>query len=391
MKKTNSVYKNESSYSYDISEERREEYRITSQKSRLAKLASSLGQTTRIHKKNKPKFNPNDLMPQLPRSNLSTLSLFSGGGGLDLGFDRAGFTHEASYELIPICGETLLSNRPNWKVYSGTEYGDVTKVDWTSYKGKIDVIHGGPPCQPFSIAGSQRGKRDSRNMWGEFNRAVNSIKPRAFVAENVLGLASAKFEEFVRKEILEELSEYHIQKFVLNSASFGVPQIRRRVFFVGFRFKKNYLKFKQPEPTHKISNQLSQDLFENDKPETIGVRKALGLSNIGYDNLAPTLRSGFTGKRNTTSILNSQAGQSYWGALEIWPNGVQISRETASKFPAENNHFRLSVQDCSLLQGFPEDWIFSGAVYQILGQLGNSVCPPVAYAIAKNLLNALEN
>ena len=391
MKKTNNVYKNESSYSYDISEERREEYRTTSQKSRLAKIASSLGQTVRTHKINKPKFNSNDLMPQLPRSNLSTLSLFSGGGGLDLGFDKAGFTHEASYELIPICGETLLANRPNWKVYSGTEQGDVTKVDWSSYKGKVDVIHGGPPCQPFSIAGSQRGKSDSRNMWGEFNRAVNTIKPRAFVAENVLGLASAKFEEFVRKEILEQLSDYHIQKFVLNSANFGVPQIRRRVFFVGFRNKKNYSKFIQPEPTHKISNQLSQDLFEKDKPETVGVRKALGLKSIGYDNLAPTLRSGFTGKRNTTSILNSQAGQDYWASLEIWPNGVQKSRETASQFPAENSHFRLSVQDCRLLQGFPDDWEFSGAVYQILGQLGNSVCPPVAYAIAKNLLHALED
>jgi hypothetical protein len=69
--------------------------------------------------------------------------------------------------------------------------------------------------------------------------------------------------------------------------------------------------------------------------------------------------------------LNSTAGQKSWGDIKIWPNGVQANREKASAFPAKNNHFRLSVQDCALLQGFPEDWHFAGAVYQVLGQIGN--------------------
>ncbi|MBE4431688.1 DNA (cytosine-5-)-methyltransferase, partial [Vibrio parahaemolyticus] len=81
------------------------------------------------------------------------------------------------------------------------------------------------------------------------------------------------------------------------------------------------------------------------------VREALGLPDIGHDDLSPTLRSAFTGKRNTTSILNSSAGQKTWGDMEIWPNGVQISREKASGFPAKNNHFRLSTKDVALIQG----------------------------------------
>jgi DNA (cytosine-5)-methyltransferase 1 len=334
-------------------------------------------------------------MPQLNKSTLRALSLFSGGGGLDLGFDRAGYLHIASYELIPICKETLNLNRPDWLIYGGPEEGDVTKIEWEEYKGKIEIIHGGPPCQPFSIAGQQKGKEDERNMWGEFNRAVNAIKPKVFVAENVLGLLNPKFDAFVNKYILNELSDYSIAKFEMHAADFGVPQVRRRVFFVGFRNKKDFKKFRIPEATHSkyhfdkkyVFDQIS--FFEDDKARTLGVRGSLGLSDIEFDDLAPTIRSAFTGKRNTTSVLNSSAGQKSWGDIEIWPNGVQADRHKASAFPAKNKHFRLSVQDVALLQGFPESWIFAGAVYQILGQIGNSVAPPIAYQVAKNVRNAL--
>ena len=77
--------------------------------------------------------------------------------------------------------------------------------------------------------------------------------------------------------------------------------------------------------------------------------------------------------------------------MQIWPNGVQASREKASAFPAKNNHFRLSVQDVGLIQGFPESWKFAGAVYQVLGQIGNSVSPPVAYHLAVGVASALKS
>jgi len=390
-----SVYKNSPKKEYVITRTRREEYKKISQESRLAKLAATQGLHERVHEINTPRLDPSTLMPKLKDNGLSTLSLFSGGGGLDLGFDLAGFKHTASYELIPICGETLKLNRKNWNVYSGLDNGDVTKIDWTPYKGKVDIIQGGPPCQPFSIAGQQQGVDDERNMWGEFIRSINTIKPRAFVAENVLGLVSPKFEGFVKKYILDELNNYSIVKFEMHAADYGVPQVRRRIFFVGFKYKKDLKKFSIPEATHTWVNfkkKKNTQLFPDDnKKKTMGVRECLGLSDIGYDDLSPTIRSGFTGKRNTTSILNSSAGQKSWGDMKIWPNGVQGNRDKASAFPAKDEHFRLSVEDCSIIQGFPESWKFSGAVYQILGQIGNSVAPPVAYAVAKNIAIAISD
>jgi len=391
-----SVYKNSSRKEYDITDAKRAEYRRISRESRLAKLAAEQGLLQKLHDVNTPCLEPNDLMPLCEKNGLRTLSLFSGGGGLDLGFDRAGFEHVASYELIPVCKETFALNRPLWQIYAGPEEGDVTKVDWHQYVGAIDIIHGGPPCQPFSIAGEQKGLEDERNMWGEFNRAVNTIKPKAFVAENVMGLLNPKFSGFVKKYILEQLQDYSIIKFEMHTADYGVPQIRRRVFFVGFRDNEHLVSFQNPEPTYCKKHLVDQaghftpSFFDKVLPDTLGVRHALGLPKIGYDNLAPTIRSAFTGKRNTTSVLNSSAGQKSWRDLGIWPNGVQIDREKASAFPSKNGDFRLSVQDVALLQGFPEDWRFAGAVYQVLGQIGNSVSPPVAYNVAIQVSDVLN-
>lgn len=370
---------------YDISENKRDWYREVSSRSRARKKAATNGELPYdLHNINKPTLQPKKLMPQRPKNGLRTLSLFSGGGGLDLGFERAGFAHAASFDILDICGETLSTNRPHWPVFSGPT-GDVMEGVWSDYKGKVDVLHGGPPCQPFSIAGKQRGHNDERDMWPSFIEAVLTLRPEAFVAENVPGLLDPKFRKYVNEIILAPLTpDYHIIKFKAVASDFGVPQVRKRVIFVGFRSARAANLFQIPEPTH-----WPQDsLFASGKV-TLGARAALGLEDIGFDCFAPTLRSGFTGPRKSTSILNSKASQQVWEKLQIWPNGVQKSREEAVRFPPENGHFRLSVQDCAILQGFPEDWIFQGATYQILGQIGNSVCPPVAYAIARSVSVAL--
>lgn len=138
-----------------------------------------------------------------------------------------------------------------------------------------------------------------------------------------------------------------------------------------------------------FEHRSSGDLFDQAPNCTDGARSALGLPDIGFDCCAPTIRSGFTGPRFSTSILNSKASQRIWEQLRIWPNGVQRSREEAAVFPPENGHFRLAVQDGAVLQGFPDEWQFSGAAYQVIGQIGNAVCPPVAYAVAKSVAAAL--
>lgn len=364
----------------------REVFRVRAREARLAKIAAATGAgADPIHSVNQPTFNPDALMPQLASNGLTTLSLFSGGGGLDLGFDRAGFAHEGSWEILSDAAATLSSARPSWRVNGGPD-GDVRSVEWRKFRGEIDVIHGGPPCQPFSNAGKQRGAEDPRDMWPEFVRAVLAVRPRVFVAENVAALASATFSDYVDENILTPLQNaYEIHRVLLQAYEFGVPQVRRRVFFVGFRTKRLANRWKAPKPKYRRPDDHSSDL-----PAVVGVRAALGLPDIGYDSVSPTIRSGLSGPRHTTSILSSVSAQRKFEALQIWPNGVAASREAASAYVTKNGHFRLSVADVALLQGFPEEWPFQGATYMQLGQIGNSVVPPVGYAVAASVADVFR-
>ncbi|MGH2762795.1 MAG: DNA cytosine methyltransferase [Thermoleophilaceae bacterium] len=323
---------------------------------------------------------------------MPALSLFSGGGGLDLGFDRAGFAHVASYDTLEAAGHTLRENRPLWAVHAGAE-GDVREVDWRPYRGELAVLHGGAPCQPFSVAGRQRGKDDERNLLPEFVRAVRESRPLAFVAENVTALAGPKFARYLRRAFLRPLErDYHITVLKLSAHDVGVPQLRHRVFFVGFRWARAHNRFAPPSSTHRADH-LSRGPAPSEDIEqlarTMGAREALGLANIGIDALAPTLRSTLTGPRHTTSILSSVSAQRGWAELGLWPNGVAPTRAQAQRFPTENGHVRLAVADCALLQGFPSWWSFHGAVYMSLGQIGNSVAPPVAYRVGLAVARAL--
>lgn len=371
---------------YDLTEEQRQIYRQTSIRSQQRKIellqrAAATGNNA-LHD---PRLDPDTLMPLIQPHGMVALSLFSGGGGLDLGFERSGFNHAGSYEVLEICAKTLEANRPDWHVFGG-DAGDVRGVNWLPYRGHVDVVHGGPPCQPFSTAGKQGGVNDPRNMWPDFVRCVREVRPRAFVAENVPGLLDDKFSGFVNEFILGPLGRsYTITRFVLRAEDFGVPQARKRVFFVGFRNKRDADRYVIPQATHgDTPNLLTPNLLPRNT-----ARHSIGLPDIGFDCVVPTLRSGFTGPRKTTSVVNSQASMAIWERLQIWPHGVQPTRLQAVVYPPENGHHRLSGPDCGILQGFPDSWKFQGAAYQILGQIGNSVCPPVAYAVATSVADAL--
>jgi len=368
----------------DLSEIERERFRRISETSREAKAAAVAGASTPVHPIPTPRLDPLELMPEKTVNGLSALSLFSGGGGLDIGFDRAGFSHLASYDILEQTGEVLRAARPDWTVFSGVD-GDVTAVDWTSWRERVDVLHGGPPCQPFSHAGRQQGADDVRDMVPEMIRAVLKIRPRAFVLENVSGLRAAKFEAYLERTIYAPLKGiYTVRSFTLEAADFGVPQRRKRVFFVGFLDAEAAERFEQPKPTHSTVETPKLKL-------TMGARAALGLADIGKDGLAPTIRSGLTGPRHTTSVVNSATAALHWAELGIWPNGVAKDREAASSFPSKSGAFRLSIADCMILQGFPGDWpIFTGAVYRALGLIGNSVAPPMGYAVAVAVAAALK-
>lgn len=366
----------------------REVFRQTAARSRLAKTRAMSGQGPEpLHAINMPSLRPLDLMPQLPDNRLRALSLFSGGGGLDIGFEQAGYQHAASYEILPDAAATLVKARPEWEVHGGSD-GDVTKVDWKRWLDEADIVHGGPPCQPFSNAGRQKGHEDIRDMWPAMIECIKAVRPRAFIAENVPALASAKFSEYVRTQIIEPLSsKYKIRMLTLRAQDFGVPQSRRRVIFVGFARAQDDHNFAPPAPTHFWGDAALDS--DGGLQRCMGVREALGLPDIGFDALSPTIRSSLTGPRHTTSILNSVAAARSFTKLEVWPNGVALTRERARAFVADNGHFRLAVPDVAVLQGFPEDWPLVGATYMQLGQIGNAVPPPLAYAVASSVAAAL--
>jgi DNA (cytosine-5)-methyltransferase 1 len=364
----------------------REAYRQRSAQSRLRKAAALRGDgPPPLHALNTPVLDPMTLMPERRENGIRSLSLFSGGGGLDLGFVRAGFSPIASYELLRDAAATLEKAIPGHMVFGG-EDGDVRSVKWENWRGSVDIVHGGPPCQPFSSAGRQQGYADSRDGWPAFVDAVLRVSPAAFVAENVPALASAKFADYVNRMILAPLGDrYRIAVLALRAEWFGVPQVRRRVFFVGFRSARAAKSFVPPVPTHGFGPQPDLGLLRR----CLGAREALGLPNLGVDDLCPTIRSSLTGPRHTTSIVNSVAALRVFNRLQIWPNGVAPTREQARAFVAENGHFRLSVPDVAVLQGFPQDWPFVGATYMQLGQIGNAVPPPLAWQIASAVAQAL--
>ncbi|MCU1371020.1 MAG: DNA-methyltransferase Dcm [Ilumatobacteraceae bacterium] len=293
------------------------------------------------------------------------------------------------WDLLEHGGKTLAAQRPQWTVFSG-ECGDVTRVKWSQYKGRVDVLHGGTPCQPFSTAGHQLGSADARDMWPTLVSAVLAVSPLAFVAENVPALGSAKFSDYVETAIHKPLADkYRIRRFELRAQRFGVPQVRRRLFFVGFRSKKSADAFVVPEGDFRLEDE--SDTLDAQVRVCMGARAALGLHDIGFDALGPTIRSGLTGPHHTTCILNSSGSQAKWRKLGIWPSGVAPDHERASLLPTKTGDYRMCLEEVALLQGFPASWRFSGPLYSALGQIGNAVPPPVAYAVGAAVRDALKH
>ena len=161
-------------------------------------------------------------------SRLSCLEICAGAGGQSLGLELAGFDHELAVEIEADACQTLRLNRPHWGVFEG----DVRKVDGTDYRG-IDLLAGGVPCPPFSIAGKQLGEDDERDLFPEALRLVAEARPKAVMLENVRGLSTAKFQTY-RNSIKDRLADlgYQSDWQVLNASEFGVPQLRPRFILV---------------------------------------------------------------------------------------------------------------------------------------------------------------
>lgn len=309
-------------------------------------------------------------------TDLNCLEICAGAGGQSLGLEFAGFHHEAAVELEREPCETLRQNRPDWKVIES----DVRDINGRDYRG-IDLLAGGVPCPPFSIAGKQLGPADERDLFPEALRLVKEARPSAVMLENVRGLSTAKFEPY-RQYIQGHLGElgYETQWQVLNACEFGVPQLRPRFILVGLR--KTYMKrFEWP--------------LADGTPATVGDVLRPFMARDGWtgaedwaetaNGIGPTIVGG--SRKHGGADLGPTRAKAAWLALGIDGKGIADAGPTELT-PADHVP-RLTLEMVAAIQGFPPEWRFFGRKTAAYRQIGNAFPPPVARAVGVSVANAL--
>jgi DNA (cytosine-5)-methyltransferase 1 len=307
---------------------------------------------------------------------LYSLEICAGAGGQALGLETAGFEHSAVVEVDAEACSTLRRNRPKWTVLET----DVRAVSGRDYRG-IDLIAGGVPCPPFSIAGHQLGADDERDLFPTALRLIEDARPAAVLLENVPGLASGRFASY-RKRVVTKLGKlgYEVDWQVLNACNFGVPQLRPRFILVGLRPRAaSRFAWPVPEGTPRTVGDTLKDLMASENwPGAF--RWAERAKGVG-----PTLVGG--SKKHGGPDLGPSRARKAWLSLGVDGRGIADGPPGAD-FPSEGNP-RLTVRMGARIQGFADSWAFSGKKTAAWRQVGNAFPPPVAAAIGAQILAAL--
>ncbi len=354
---------------------------------------------------------------------LKSIELFSGCGGLALGLSRAGFRHELLVEYNECAVETVLHNKRrnvahvmHWPICKD----DVRVVDLDDFEG-IDLLAGGPPCQPFSVGGKAAGPDDRRDMWPAVIRAVATTKPSAFLFENVRGLARPKFREYF-EEIQLKLAKpakrlgYGLAVQVVNAADFGAAQKRHRILILGLRGSKA-ISVPWLEPTHSRErlvwdqwvtgeywdeHNIARSLDEFPKADAAIVRRLR--KNMEKPSLKRwvTVRDRLRGLGEPNERMNHcfQSGaRVYPGhtgspldqpakALKAGDHGVPGGENMMVKDDGTVRYFTL--RESARLQGLPDDYTFSRSWTESMRQLGNAVPVELATAAGKRVAELLS-
>lgn len=322
------------------------------------------------------------------------LSLFAGAGGLDLGFEKAGFEIVYANEYDKSIWETYEKNHT-----TPLDHRDIRKIN-SSELPDCDGIIGGPPCQSWSEAGSLKGINDSRGqLFYDFIRILKDKKPKFFVAENVSGMLSKRHQEAVDNfiKLFEEAGyEMHIQ--LLNANDYNVPQDRLRVFYVGFR-KDLKVDFKFPEPfSHKPTlKDTIYDLKDNAIP-TLEKNKTNGnkCKFPNHEYMTGSFSTIYMSRNRVRSwdepSFTIQAGGRHAPLHPQAPKMIQIEKNKRIFEPGKENLYRrLSVRECARIQTFPDDFIFYyNDVTTAYKMIGNAVPVNLAKAVAEQIKNSLE-
>lgn len=349
----------------------------------------------------------------MSQTKFSAISLFTGVGGLDFGFEAAGFRTCVAVEIDPVACHTLRVNRPHWKVIE-QDITDVSSQEILNAAGtaagEADVLIGGPPCQPFSkssywVNGDTARLDDPRaSTLTAFLRVLKETKPKAFLLENVYGLVYKQKDEGLRYLLngIDKLNEqtgtnYSVEWRVLNAANYGVPQLRERVFLVGSRDGR---RFEFPPPTHCAPTKLES--FSNRIPfrtawDAIGdlgtpIHK-ISLSVGGkWGALLPSIPEG----KNYLWHTNRGGGLQlfgwrtrYWNFLlklaKDQPSWTIQAQSGSAIGPFHWDNRKLTTREMCRLQTFPDQLRFDCGRTQVQKMLGNAVPSLLAEILAREM------
>ena len=334
---------------------------------------------------------------------MNVISLFSGCGGLDLGFEKAGFNVPVANEFDKTIYDTFKANHPNTHLIEG-DIRQVTKDDIAPYVfAEIDGIIGGPPCQSWSEAGSLRGIEDERGqLFYDYIRILEEFKPKFFLAENVSGMLANRHNEAVQNILkLFDKAGYDVSMTLVNAKDYGVAEERKRVFYIGFRKDLN-VQFSFPEGTTKEDN------------------KKITLRDIIWDLQETAVPSAEKNKHNPNAINNNEYYTGAYSPIFMSRNRVKSWDEQAYTVQASGRqcqlhpqapkmekhgkndcrfvegkeylYRRMTIREVARVQGFPDDFKFiykdTNNAYKMIG---NAVPVNLAYEIALAIKEVLKN
>lgn len=326
-------------------------------------------------------------------ASITGIELFAGGGGMALGLERAGINDLMYVEFNHEACETLRLNRPNWNIVES----DVHDVDFSAYKGKIDVVSGGAPCQAFSYAGKKLGFGDTRGtLFAEFARCVRETSPKLFLFENVRGLLShdkGRTFETIRHEF--ESLGYQVQYKVLNACYYGVGQKRERLIVIGIRNDLvQTVHFEYPTPEKKWTT--LRDVLKNvpDSPYQAyseNKRRVMELVPPGgcWVDLPDDVAREYMGRSYFSGGgRRGMARRIAWDEPCLTLTTSPSQKQTERCHPDETRPF--TVREYARIQSFPDDWEFVGKISEQYKQIGNAVPVELARRVGVQIVKALQ-
>jgi DNA (cytosine-5)-methyltransferase 1 len=329
---------------------------------------------------------------------LNLISLFAGAGGMDLGFEKAGFHVAVANEFDPKICPTYRHNHKHTHLIEG-DIRNISDAD-IEVENVVGLI-GGPPCQSWSEAGSLGGIEDPRGkLFYDYIRILQKKQPLFFVAENVSGmLAKRNFEAVQNILKLFDNSGYDVQYKLLNSNDYHVPQVRERVFYVGFRKDLGIDDFTYPEPLNEKPLTLQNAIWDLKDSALPALPK-----NKHREDLKILNHEYFTGAFSTIFMSRNRVKAWDEPAFTVQASGRQCQLHPQApkmvKFGPNDMRFvegqehlyrRLSVRECARVQGFPDDFEFLYTDVDIgYKMIGNAVPVEFAYAIAKQIYECLK-